>query len=53
VNGYVGDCSLGFLVEMTGEPTGIRLMLPARTRLVENEAFFPAAARELMKRRTR
>ena len=35
----VGDCSLGFLVEMTGEATGIRLMLPARTRLVENEAF--------------
>lgn len=30
---------LQFLVDMTGEPTGIRLMLPARTRLVENEAF--------------
>ena len=28
-----------FLVEMTGEPTGIRLMLPARTCLVENPAF--------------
>jgi hypothetical protein len=28
-----------FLVNMTGAPTGIRLMLPARTRLVENEAF--------------
>jgi len=24
---------------MTGEPTGIRLMLPARTQLVENDAF--------------
>jgi len=35
----VGDCSLGFLVDMTGERTGIRLMLPARTQLVENEAF--------------
>ncbi len=35
----VDDHSLGFLVEFTGEPTGIRLMLPARTRLVENEAF--------------
>ena len=30
---------LQFLVDMTGEPTGIRLMLPARTRLVENTAF--------------
>lgn len=30
---------LQFLVDMTGEPTGIRLMLPARTCLVENEAF--------------
>ena len=28
-----------FLIDMTGEPTDIRLMLPARTRLVENEAF--------------
>ena len=35
----VDDCSLGFLVELTGEPTGIRLMLPARTCLVENKAF--------------
>jgi hypothetical protein len=32
------DRSLFLLVEMMGEPTGIRLMLPARTRLVENEA---------------
>jgi hypothetical protein len=30
---------LQFLVDLTGEPTGIRLMLPARTRLVENDAF--------------
>ena len=30
---------LQFLVDLTGEPTGIRLMLPARTRLVENNAF--------------
>ena len=35
----VSDEELTFLVDMTGEPTGIRLMLPARTRLVENEAF--------------
>ena len=35
----VGEQGLHYLVEMTGEPTGIRLMLPARTRLVENEAF--------------
>ena len=35
----VSEHHLFFLVEMTGEPTGIRLMLPARTCLVENEAF--------------
>ena len=35
----VSEHHLHFLVDMTGEPTGIRLMLPARTRLVENEAF--------------
>jgi hypothetical protein len=28
-----------FLVDMTGEPTGIRLMLPARTQLIANEAL--------------
>ena len=27
------------LVDMTGDPTGIRMMLPARTQLVENKAF--------------
>ena len=30
---------LHYLIDMTGEPTGIRLMLPARTQLVENETF--------------
>ena len=35
----ISDRSMFFLVDMTGEPTGIRLMLPARTRLVENDAF--------------
>lgn len=31
--------NLVFLVDMTGQPTGIRMMLPARTRLIENKAF--------------
>jgi len=35
----VGEHHLHFLVDMTGEPTGIRLMLPARTCLVQNEAL--------------
>jgi hypothetical protein len=35
----VSEQNLRFLIELTGEPTGIRLMLPARTRLIENEAF--------------
>ncbi len=35
----LSDRDLHFLVDLTGEPTGIRLMLPARTRLVENEAY--------------
>lgn len=30
---------LHYLVDLTDEPTGIRLVLPARTRLVENNAF--------------
>jgi hypothetical protein len=30
---------LQYLIDLTGEPTGIRMMLPARTRPVENEAF--------------
>ena len=34
-----GEHHLHFLIGMTGEPTGIRLMLPARTCLVENEAY--------------
>jgi len=35
----VSEHYLNILVHMTGEPTGVRLMLPARTQLVENEAF--------------
>ena len=35
----IGERGLHYLVELTGEPTDIRLMLPARTRLVENEAY--------------
>ncbi len=35
----VSDTELTFLVDMTGDPTGIRLMLPARTQLIENKAF--------------
>ena len=35
----VAEHHLHFLIDLTGEPTGIRLMLPARTCLVENEAF--------------
>lgn len=35
----LSERSLYLLVDLTGEPTGIRLMLPARTRLVENEAL--------------
>ncbi|MBK8270264.1 MAG: hypothetical protein IPK83_19005 [Planctomycetes bacterium] len=34
----IGQADLAYLVEMTGEPTGIRLMLPARTQLVQNQA---------------
>ena len=35
----IGEHHLHYLVDLTGAPTDIRLMLPARTRLVENEAF--------------
>jgi len=35
----VGGHDLTYLVDMTGETTGIRLMLPARTCLVENPAL--------------
>jgi hypothetical protein len=35
----VSEHALYYLIDLTGEPTGIRLMLPARTQLVENEAF--------------
>lgn len=34
----IGQADLAYLVEMTGEPTAIRLMLPARTQLVQNPA---------------
>jgi hypothetical protein len=33
----VDQHQLAYLVELTGIPTGIRLMLPARTRLIENQ----------------
>lgn len=35
----VTEPELAFLVDMTGEPTEVRMMLPARTRLIENETF--------------
>jgi hypothetical protein len=35
----VREEELAFLVDMTGEPTEIRMMLPARTMLIENKAF--------------
>jgi hypothetical protein len=35
----VSERDLCIQVDLTGEPTGIRLMLPARTRLVENEIY--------------
>jgi hypothetical protein len=35
----VSEHRLHYLVELTGEPTSIRLMLPARTRVVENGAL--------------
>jgi hypothetical protein len=35
----IGGRGLHYLVDLTGEPTHIRLMLPARTRLVENDAY--------------
>ncbi len=34
-----GNERMNFLVDLTGEPTALRLMLPARTCLVENEAL--------------
>ena len=34
----VHEC-LCYLVDMTGDPTGIRMMLPARTQLIQNKAF--------------
>jgi hypothetical protein len=35
----VSHLDLVYLVELTGEPTGIRLMLPARTQLVQNQSL--------------
>jgi hypothetical protein len=35
----ISDRGLHYLVDLTGEPTEIRLMLPARTQLVENDAY--------------
>ena len=35
----VSEHGLHYLIEMTADPTGIRLMLPARTQLVENEVY--------------
>ena len=35
----ISERGLRYLVDLTGEPTDIRLMLPARTQLLENEAF--------------
>ena len=35
----VSEPELVYLVDMTGDATGIRMMLPARTRPVENKAF--------------
>jgi len=35
----VSERDLCIQVDLTGDPTAIRLMLPARTRLVENEAY--------------
>ena len=35
----IDERGLYYLIDLTGEPTGIRLMLPARTQLVENEAL--------------
>ncbi len=35
----VSEHHLHYLVDLTSEPAGIRLLLPARTRLVENQAF--------------
>ncbi len=35
----ISDHRLCYLVDLTGGPTGIRLMLPARTRLVEDDVY--------------
>ena len=35
----ISDSELVYLMDLTGDATGIRMMLPARTMLVENKAF--------------
>jgi len=40
----VSERGLHYLVDLTGEPTAIRLMLPARTRLFENAALIQLKA---------
>lgn len=40
----VSERGLHFMVDLTGEPTAIRLMLPARTRVVENAALIQLKA---------
>jgi len=40
----ISERGLHYLVDLTGEPTAIRLMLPARTRLFENAALLQLKA---------
>jgi hypothetical protein len=40
----VSEHHLHFLIDMTEQPTGLRLMLPARTCLVQNEAYIALLA---------
>ena len=38
-NRPIEEQGVRYLVDLTGEPTGLRLMLPARTRMIKNEAL--------------
>ena len=38
-NRPIDEHGVRYLVDLTGEPTDLRLMLPARTRMIENEAL--------------
>ena len=38
-NRPIEEHGVRYLVDLTGEATGLRLMLPARTRMIENEAL--------------